>query len=324
MTTFLLRRLGHGLFVLLAMALLVFIAVYAIGNPVDLLVDPQADAADRARAIHALGLDQSLPRQFVAYLGHALRGDLGNSFVYGTPALSLIMERLPATLELAGTALFVAILAGLPLGLWAGTRQGPIRQIIDGLSLLGFSLPTFWSGLLLILIFAVTLGWLPPGGRGETHVLYGISLSIFTPDGWRHLILPASTLALFNTALLVRLVTRGTADGLTQEYARYAKARGLPPGQVLTGHVLPNILIPVITVLGLEFGSTIAFAVVTETLFGWPGMGKLLIDAIGTLDRPVIVAYLLVTTTLFVTINLGVDLLYMILDPRVRLGNSHG
>lgn len=321
---YLLRRLGQALLTLLAMSLLVFVAVYAIGNPVDLLVDPQADSADIASTVHALGLDLPLWQQYLHFVGGALRGDLGNSFIHGEPAIRLIVQRLPATLELAVVALLLAVLIGLPLGLIAGLKPDSLagRTIMAG-STLGFSLPTFWVGLMLVLVFAVQLGWLPPGGRGETVYVFGVPLSCLTVDGWQHLLLPAANLALFKTALLVRLVSAGTRAALSQDYVRTARAKGLSEWRVVGVHVLKNILIPIVTVLGMEFGSLIAFAIVTESVFGWPGMGKLLIDAIGALDRPVVVAYLLVTTTLFVAINLGVDAVYALLDPRVRQGDGN-
>lgn len=320
---YLLRRLGQALLTLLAMSLLVFVAVYAIGNPVDLLVDPQADSADIASTVHALGLDLPLWQQYLHFVGGALRGDLGNSFIHGEPAIRLIVQRLPATLELAVVALLLAVLIGLPLGLIAGLKPDSLagRTIMAG-STLGFSLPTFWVGLMLVLVFAVQLGWLPPGGRGATVDVFGVPLSCLTVDGWQHLLLPAANLALFKTALLIRLVSAGCRAALGQDYVRTARAKGLSEWRVVGVHVLKNILIPIVTVLGMEFGSLIAFAIVTESVFGWPGMGKLLIDAIGALDRPVVVAYLLVTTTLFVAINLGVDAVYALLDPRVRQGDG--
>jgi peptide/nickel transport system permease protein len=322
---FLARRLLHGGFVLLAMSLLVFITVYAIGNPVDLLVDPQADRQDVERTIRALGLDQPMWIQYLLFLKGALTGNLGNSFIHGVPAMQLILERMPATMELALAAMFITVTIGLPLGLWAGIKpKSKIARGFMALSLLGYSLPTFWVGLMLIMIFAVQLGWLPPGGREATGDLAGISLSIFSVGGWRYLLLPALTLALFNTALLMRMVRSATRNALGRDYVRYARARGLHEMRIVNVHVLKNILIPIVTVLGLEFGSLIAFAVVTETIFGWPGMGKLLIDSINVLDRPVIVAYLLVTAALFVCINLIVDMLYVVLDPRVRLGDDPG
>lgn len=320
MLTFALRRIGQSALALLVMSLLVFAGVYAIGNPVDILIDPQADQAEIARTIAQLGLDRPLWEQYWIFLKSALSGDLGNSFVASVPALTLILERMPATLELAFTAMLIAIVLGIPLGLLAGLKPDSWagRAIMAG-SILGFSLPTFWVGLMLILVFSVQLGWLPTTGRGATVDLFGIPFSFLTWDGLRHLILPAANLALFQISLLIRLTRAGTREAMLQDYVRYARAKGVPEFTVVRVHVLRNILIPVVTVAGLELGSLIAFAVITETIFAWPGMGKLLIDSINVLDRPVIVAYLLVIVFLFIVINLLVDLLYTALDPRVRL-----
>ena len=320
MLSFALRRIGQSILALLAMSLLVFAGVYTIGNPVDILINPQADQAEIARTIAQLGLDRPLWEQYCIFLKSALGGNLGNSFVTSAPALALILERMPATLELAFTATAIAIVLGIPLGLLAGLKPDSWvgRAIMAG-SILGFSLPTFWVGLMLILVFSVQLGWLPTTGRGATVDLLGIPFSFLTWDGLRHLILPAANLALFQISLLIRLTRAGTREAMLQDYVRYARAKGITEFNVVRVHVLRNILIPVVTVAGLELGSLIAFAVITETIFAWPGMGKLLIDAINMLDRPVIVAYLLVTVFLFIVINLLVDLLYTALDPRVRL-----
>lgn len=319
MSGFVLRRLVQSAATLLAMSLLVFAGVYAIGNPVDILVNPQADQAEIARLTAQLGLDRPLWQQYWIFLKGAFGGDLGHSFVAGVPAIALILERLPATLELALLAMLIAVALGVPLGLLAGLKpESWIGRTIMAGSILGFSLPTFWVGLMLILVFSVQLGWLPTTGRGPTTELFGTPVSFLSWEGLRHLILPAANLALFKLALLIRLVRAGTREAMLQDYVRYARAKGVAEGDVLRVHVLPNILIPVVTVAGLEFGSLVAFAVVTETVFAWPGMGKLLIDSIGLLDRPVIVAYLLVTVLLFILINLAVDLLYAALDPRVR------
>lgn len=323
MLSFTLRRLAQSAATLLVMSLLVFAGVYAIGNPVDILVNPQADQAEIARVTAQLGLDLPLWQQYWIFLRGAFGGDLGSSFVAGVPAITLILERLPATLELALLAMLIAVVLGVPLGLVAGLKpESWIGRTIMAGSILGFSLPTFWVGLMLILVFSVQLGWLPTTGRGPTVDLFGIPVSFLSGEGLRHLILPATNLALFKLALLIRLVRAGTREAMLQDYVRYARAKGLAGRRVVRVHVLPNILIPVITVAGLEFGSLIAFAVVTETVFAWPGMGKLLIDSIGLLDRPVIVAYLLVTVCLFIFINLAVDLLYATLDPRVRAGGA--
>jgi peptide/nickel transport system permease protein len=254
------------------------------------------------------------------FVSAALCGDLGISFVHGVPAVGLILSRMPATLELALVALVIAVGAGVPLGLMAGLAPRSLfsRTVMVG-SIFGFSLPNFWLGLMLILLFAVNLHILPAGGRGATRELFGVSWSLATLDGLRHLILPALTLAIYKASLVVRLAYAGTREAMLQDFVRFARAKGLRSTRIVGVHVLKTVLIPVVTVLGLELGSMIAFAVVTETVFAWPGMGKLLIESIYRLDRPVIVAYLLVVVVMFVVINLAVDLLYMALDPRVRL-----
>jgi peptide/nickel transport system permease protein len=320
MLAFAIRRLLQSIAVLFVMSALVFVGVYAIGNPVDILINPQADQAEIDAATRALGLDQPLWRQYWTFLAGAFAGDLGKSFAANIPAVQLILERMPATLELALTAMVIAIVLGIPLGLWAGLRPDSIsgRVIMAG-SILGFSLPTFWVGLMLIMVFSVWLGWLPPTGRGETVQVLGVTVSFLTWDGLKHLFMPALNLALFKLSLLIRLTRAGTREALAQDYVRFARAKGLSMERVVRVHVLKNIMIPIVTVTGLEFGSLIAFAIVTETIFAWPGMGKLLIDSINVLDRPVIVAYLLIIVLVFVVINLIVDLAYTALDPRVRL-----
>ena len=326
MLVFIIRRSLQSVVVLLAMSLLVFVGVYAVGNPIDILISPQADQIDRERAIAALGLDQPLWAQYWSFLGGVIHGDLGRSFVHSTPALRLILERMPATMELAITATLIAIALGIPLGLWAGLKPNGFagRTIMAG-SILGFSLPTFWVGLMLIMVFAVELHWLPSNGRGPTTLLFGlIPVSFMSWDGLRHLVLPATNLALFNLALLIRLTRAGTHEALLQDYVKFARAKGLTNARVIGVHVLRNILIPIVTVIGLQFGALIGFAIVTESVFAWPGMGKLLIDSINFLDRPVIVAYLLVIVFLFIVINLVVDILYSALDPRVRITESKG
>jgi peptide/nickel transport system permease protein len=230
---------------------------------------------------------------------------------------------MPATLELALFATGMAVLLGIPLGLWAGLAPDswPGKLIMTG-SILGFSLPTFWVGLLLIMLFAVELGWLPSGGRGPTTDLFGVPVSFLSWEGLQHLILPAINLALFKFSLIIRLTRAGTREALLQDYVKFARAKGLTNARVVGVHVLKNIMIPIVTVIGLEFGSVIAFAIVTESIFAWPGMGKLIIDSINVLDRPVIVAYLLVIVSLFILINLAVDIVYSLLDPRVRIGEA--
>ena len=326
MLVFIIRRSLQSLVVLLAMSVLVFVGVYAVGNPIDILISPQADQMDRERAIVALGLDKPLWAQYWSFLTGVLHGDLGRSFVHSTPALGLILERMPATMELALTAMLISIVLGIPLGLWAGLKpNGLAGRTIMASSILGFSLPTFWVGLMLIMVFSVMLGWLPSNGRGETMLLFGgISVSFLSIDGLKHLVMPATNLALFNLALLIRLTRAGAHEALLQDYVKFARAKGLTNARVIGVHVLRNILIPIVTVIGLQFGFLIGFAIVTESVFAWPGMGKLLIDSIGVLDRPVIVAYLLIIVTFVIVINLVVDVLYSALDPRVRLSESKG
>jgi peptide/nickel transport system permease protein len=325
MLAYLIRRVGQALLVIAAMATIVFVSIYAVGNPVDILANPNADAKEMAEISARLGLDKPLWEQFGLFVWNALHGDLGRSFVFNEPALKLIIQRMPATLELAFVALVMSIFIGIPLGVWAGLKPDAwsSRAIMSG-SILGFSLPNFWIGLMLILLFAVQLKWLPSGGRGPTTDLFGIPVSFLSWEGLRYLLLPAFTLALYKAALVVRLSRSGTREAVLQDYVRFARAKGLSPTRIVLVHVLKNIMIPVVTILGLELGSMIAFAVVTETVFAYPGMGKLLIDSIGRLDRPVIVAYLMMVVVIFVVINLIVDLLYAALDPRVRLQESEG
>ncbi len=322
MFEFILRRLLQSILVLWVMSMLVFAGVFVVGNPADILVSLDADPADRARVIANLGLDKPLPLQYLTFLKNALAGDLGTSFVQGVPAVQLVLEKMPATLELAVAAMLIAVVLGIPLGLWAGLKPESFaaKTIMTG-SILGFSLPTFWVGLMLIMVFAVQLGWLPAGGRGPTTELLGLQLAIFNLEGWRHLALPALNLALFKLSLITRLTRAGTREALTQDYVKFARAKGLSPMRVVGVHVLKNIMIPIVTVVALEFGALIAFAVVTETIFAYPGMGKLIIDSINLLDRPVVVAYLLIVVSLFILINLLVDITYSVLDPRVRLGS---
>jgi len=325
MLAYLIRRVGQALLVIAAMATIVFLSIYAVGNPVDILANPNADAKEMAEISARLGLDKPLWEQFGLFVWNALHGNLGRSFVFNEPALKLIIQRMPATLELAFVALIMSIVIGIPLGVWAGLKPDAwsSRTIMSG-SILGFSLPNFWIGLMLILLFAVQLKWLPSGGRGPTTNLFGIPVSFLSWEGLRYLLLPAFTLALYKAALVIRLSRSGTREAVLQDYVRFARAKGLSPTRIVLVHVLKNIMIPVVTILGLELGSMIAFAVVTETVFAYPGMGKLLIDSIGRLDRPVIVAYLMMVVVIFVVINLIVDLLYAALDPRVRLQESEG
>jgi peptide/nickel transport system permease protein len=320
MLAFIIRRLLQALLVMAVMSGLVFVGLYVIGDPVSMMASPDATELDRAAIRHNFGLDKPLLQQYGIFLAHALRLDFGNSFLAGQPAMQLILERMPATMELATVAMLLSIVVGVPLGIWAGLKPQAIstRGIMTG-SVLGFSLPNFWVGLMLIMIFAVYLGWLPASGRGATVQVGPVALSVFTLDGWSRLLLPATTIALAKAALIIRVTRAATREALPMDYIKFARAKGLPWGRILRVHLLKNILIPIVTVSGLEFGQVVAFAVVTETIFAWPGMGKLLIDSIVTLDRPVVVAYLILIVFFLVMLNLAVDLLYSVLDPRVRL-----
>jgi peptide/nickel transport system permease protein len=319
-SVFIIRRILQSSLVIVAMSLIVFLSVNVIGNPVDILINPEFDQEEMERAIKALGLDLPLWQQYLHFVKGALQGDFGTSFVFGESALKLILQRVPATLELAFTALILSIIIGIPLGLLAGLKpESPVSKTIMGGSILGFSLPTFWVGIMMIMIFAVMLGILPSTGRGETVAIMGIEVSFLTPDGLKHLLMPAINLALLKISLVIRLTRAGTREVILQDYVKFARAKGISSRRIIFVHVLKNILIPVVTVVGLELGNLIAFSVVTETVFAWPGMGKLIIDSIQLLDRPIIVAYLMIVVFMFVTINLVVDILYSVLDPRVRL-----
>lgn len=325
MTVFIIRRLLQAVLVVWAMSFLVFVGVNMVGDPVEMMVNDEADQAERERVIKAMGLDKPWYMQYVHFVGRAAHGDLGKSFVYGEESLGIIVQRMPATFELALAALLMAIVIGIPLGVYSGLRpETRTSKVIMAGSILGFSLPTFWVGLMFIMVFAVMLGWLPSTGRGETVPFLGVEVSFFTWDGLSHLFLPAVNLALFKISLVIRLARAGTREIVHQDYIKFARAKGLSTRRVIMVHLMKNIMIPVVTVLGLEFGGLIAFSVVTETVFAWPGMGKLIIDSIQNLDRPVIVAYLMIIVLVFVIINLVVDVLYSILDPRVRLQDVKG
>ncbi|MBV1694591.1 MAG: ABC transporter permease [Hyphomicrobiales bacterium] len=319
MLGFVIQRLMQAFVVMLVISALVFVGVYAIGNPIDVLISPDATQLIREQTIRAYGLDQPLWRQYLDFLRRLVTGDLGRSFVYNMPVLQLIFSRLPATLELTLVAVLGATLIGVPLGMYAGYKpDSVVSKAIMAFSVIGFSVPTFWIGLVLIFTFAVQLGWLPAGGRGPTAPLFGVEWSILTLDGWRHIALPALNLSLFKFALMVRLSRAGTRELMLSDTVRFARAAGESEWTILRRHVLRLIAIPLVTVFGLEFGSTLAFAVVTETIFSWPGVGKLIIDSISTLDRPVMVAYLMLVAFFFIVINFTVDIAYAALDPRLR------
>lgn len=316
---FIIRRLAQSIVVLFLTSAIVFLGVYAVGDPLEILLPADASMAERQQVIASLGLDRPLYVQYFAFLGNALQGDFGRSFVFNQPAIELILQRLPATLELAFVALVLSLIIGLPLGMGAGLRpRTAVDETIMTGSILGFSLPNFWQGMMLIMIFAVWLGWLPSTGRGPTGEILGITTSLATAEGLRHLFLPALNLALAQIALVIRLTRTGIQETMPLDFVKFARAKGLTERRIVSVHVFKNILIPLVTVMGVEFGSLLAFAVVTETIFAWPGVGKLIIDSINNLDRPVVVAYILVIVTMFILINFVVDMLYAVLDPRVR------
>lgn len=319
MLAFFVQRLLQAFVVMLIISMLVFVGVYAVGNPIDVMISPDVTQQIREQTIKAYGFDQPLWRQYLTFLEKLVRGDFGRSFVYNMPVLDLILSRLPATLEITLAAVLGAALLGVPLGMYAGYAPDKLSsKIIMAISVLGFSVPTFWIGLILIFTFAVNLGLLPAGGRGETLSLFGVEWSFLTPNGLKHMLLPSINLALFKLALLIRLARAGTREVMLTDTVRFARAAGESEWTILSRHVLRLIAIPLVTVFGLEFGSTLAFAVVTETIFSWPGVGKLIIDSISTLDRPVMVAYLMLVALLFIMINLTVDIAYAALDPRLR------
>lgn len=321
MLSSIIRRLLQTIVVVLVMSALVFAGIYLVGDPVSMLASPEATEAERELIRQSLGLNLPLWHQYFIFLGKAaIHLDFGNSFLTGEPAMRLILERMPATLELATVAMSLSVLIGVPLGIYAGLNPESFgaRSVMTS-SVLGFSLPNFWVGLMLIMVFAVLLGWLPAGGRGPVEAFGPIQLSIFSWAGWQRLILPVATIAAAKCALIIRVTRAATRECLPLDYIKFARAKGLSERRVLGVHLLKNILIPIVTIGGLEYGQVFAFAVVTETVFSWPGMGKLLIDSIITLDRPVVVAYLMLTVVFLALLNLVVDIVYTLLDPRVRL-----
>jgi peptide/nickel transport system permease protein len=321
MIEYILRRILQAILVLFVMTLLVFFGVNVIGNPVYMFASSECTKACIDEIMVNLGLDRPVWEQYLIFLRNLAEGDMGRSFTFGVPAMSLIWQRFPATLELATAALVIALVLGLPLGIKAGLHpDSPVSKAIMGLSMLGFSVPIFWIGIILILTFSVRLGWFPAIGRGDTVDVLGVRVSFLTLDGLRHLALPAITLSLIMLSTVIRLTRSGLREVLTSDYIRFARANGVREGRVIGWHAMKNILIPIVTVLGMEFGSVIAFAVVTESIFSWPGVGKMLIDAIAVLDRPLIVAYLIFVVTMFIVLNLFVDILYSLLDPRVGRG----
>ena len=323
MTLYIFRRLLQSIGVIFVVTALVFIGIYVIGNPVDILVSTEADQDQFDRMVKILGLDKPLWEQFFVYLLKLAQGDLGRSFAFNEPALKLVLQRMPATIELVSVAMLIALVLGIPLGMYAGLHpENLASKTIMGVSIIGVSIPNFWQGLMLIFILAVSLAWLPSGGRGEVKTVLGVSSSLWTTDGWSHVITPAINLALFQCTLIIRLVRANVREIALLDYVKFARAKGLSRKRIVYVHILKNTLVILITVVGLQFGSLIAYSVVTETIFSWPGMGKLIIDSVYILDRPVILAYLVIVVFLFISINLIVDLLYSVIDPRIRLDSD--
>jgi peptide/nickel transport system permease protein len=322
MLAFILRRLAQAVVVMVAVAFIAFMLFQYVGDPVTNLLGQDATQEQRDQLRRDLGLDQTFVVQFTHFVGNAVQGEFGLSLRQGRKVSSLIVERFPATLELSITAAVIALLFGIPLGVYAALRRGHFgSQLMMTLSLLGVSLPTFLIGILLILFFAVTLKMLPSFGRGEVVALGGWTTGFLTFAGWKHLILPSVTLSVFQLALIMRLVRSEMLEVLRADYIKFARARGLPNRAVYFGHALKNTLVPVITITGLQLGGLIAFAIITETVFQWPGMGLLFIQAVQFADIPVMAAYLCLIALIFVLINLAVDLLYFAVDPRLRIEN---
>ncbi|KJS75774.1 MAG: ABC transporter permease [Serpentinimonas sp.] len=325
MLAFILRRLLQATLVMVTVALIAFMLFQFVGDPVSQILGQDATAEQVAEVRAALGLDQPVWVQFGHFLYNAVQGEFGMSLRQGTPVATLIAERFPATLELALVAALLALLIGIPLGVYAALHRGSaLAQVFMTLSLLGVSLPTFLIGIVLILIFSVQLGWFPSFGRGEVVQIGGWSTGLLTLKGWHHLVLPAITLAIFQLTLIMRLVRAEMLEVLRTDYIKFARARGLSDRSVHFGHALKNTLVPVMTITGLQLGGLIAFAIITETVFQWPGMGLLFIQAVTFADIPVMAAYLCLIALIFVVINLVVDLLYFVVDPRLRLDQAGG
>ncbi len=323
MLVFIIRRSLQSILVMLMVALIAFSLFQFVGDPVASMLGQDATTEQRDELRKDLGLDKPFVHQFARFIGNAVRGEFGVSYRQGRKVSTLLAERLPATLELSFIAAMLALLVGVPLGVYTALRRrGILSNIFLAVSLIGVSLPTFLIGIFLILIFAVLLGWLPSYGRGDTVKIGSWTTGLLTRDGWEHLILPSITLCLFQLTLIMRLVRSEMLEVLRTDYIKFARARGLTDMAVHFGHALKNTLVPVITITGLNLGAIIAFAIVTETVFQWPGMGLLFIQSMQVADVPVMSAYLCLIALVFVTINLVVDLLYFAVDPRLRVERS--
>lgn len=320
---FLLRRLAQGALVMLVVALVAFLMFRFMGDPVRGMLREDATLQEQQEMRERLGLDRPLVVQFGKFAGGALRGELGVSWRNQQPVTELILDRLPATIELVVVAMIIALALGVPLGVWSAlNRDRPQASLLQTVSLIGISTPTFVTGILLILVFAVILGWLPSFGRGETVEIGFWRTGFLTASGWKALILPACTLALYQLALFMRLVRAEMLDVMRQDFVRFARARGLPARLVRFRHALRNALMPLVTIAGMQVGSLIAFAIVTETVFQWPGMGFLFLQAVQFVDIPVMAAYLVFIGFIFVVLNIAVDVLYTLIDPRLRTGGA--
>jgi len=325
MFAFILQRLLQAVIVMVSVALISFLLFQYVGDPVVFLLGQDATPQQITQLRADLGLDKSFVVQFWNFLLNAVHGEFGLSLRQGAKVSRLIAERLPATLELAGVAAVLALVLGIPMGVYAALKRGTfLSQLFMTVSLLGVSLPTFLVGILLILLFAVGLGWFPSFGRGDVVQLGWWTSGLLTAKGWNHIVLPALTLAIFQLTLIMRLVRAEMLEVLRTDYVKFARARGLSNTAIHFGHALKNTLVPVITITGLQLGALIAFAIITETVFQWPGMGLLFIQAVTFADIPVMAAYLCLTALIFVVINLVVDLLYFVVDPRLRVGKSGG
>ncbi len=320
MLAFVLRRIAQAVLVMLAVGLIAFSLFTFVGDPVLSMLGQDATPEARERITALLGLDQPFYIQYLNFLERAIQGDFGLSLRQARPVSALFIERLPATLELSCAAALISLAAGIPMGVYTALKRDSwLAQVFLAVSLIGVSLPTFLIGILLILVFAVNLGWLPSFGRGDTVAIGWWTTGLLTVSGLKSLILPSITLGLFQMTLIMRLVRSEMLEVLRTDYIKFARARGLPERSVHFRHALKNTLVPVITVAGLQLGSIIAFAIITETVFQWPGMGLLFIQAVTVADVPVMAAYLCLIALFFVVINLVVDLLYYAVDPRLRL-----
>ena len=325
MLAFIVQRLLQAIVVMLVVGIISFSLFQFVGDPVNNMLGPEGSTEQRERLRERLGLNDPIPLQFVHYLGNAARGEFGLSYRIGKPVDELLAERLPATIELVAVSAVIALLVGVPMGVYTGLKRNAwLSRVFLTVSLIGISLPTFVIGILMILVFGVWLGWLPTFGRGGVTDLWGWETSLLTLKGWSHIIMPAITLALFQLTLIMRLVRSEMLEVLRTDYIKFARARGLKSRAINFGHALKNTLVPVITITGLQIGSLLAFSIITETVFAWPGMGLLFLQAIQFVDIPVMSSYLVLMALFFVLINLAVDLLYYAVDPRLRVEHSGG